>query len=136
MTIEQKQQHLLIKLKCRKIKQECVRLRYLATLRSDSNSLVRQSLLGATDTLMKLLPLMLPLMKIWNFRLPTMRLLEWSNVSRSWSNVSRSWSNVSRSWSNVSRITDACIKRLQRNRSNTVEFRQLNSKSRIVKFQT
>ena len=129
MTIEQKQQHLLIKLKCRKIKQECVRLRYLATLRSDSNSLVRQSLLGATDTLMKLLPLMLPLMKIWNFRLPTMRLLEWSNVSRSWSNVSRSWSNVSR-------ITDACIKRLQRNRSNTVEFRQLNSNSRIVKFQT
>lgn len=71
MTIEQKQQHLLIKLKC-------LGLRYLATLRSDSNSLVRQSLLGATDTLMKLLPLMLPLMKIWNFRLPTVRLLEWS----------------------------------------------------------
>ena len=107
----------------------CLGLRHLATLRSDSKILVKQSLLGATDTLMKLLPLMLPLMKIWNFRLPTMRLLEWSNVSRSWSNVSRSWSNVSR-------ITDACIKRLQRNRSNTVEFRQLNSNSRIVKFQT
>ena len=58
----------------------CLGLRYLATVRSDSNILVMQSRLGATDTLMKMLPLMLPLMKTWNFLLPTMRLLESGRV--------------------------------------------------------
>ena len=59
-------------------------MRYLATVRSDSNILEMQSRLGATDTLMKLLPLMLPLMKIWNFLLPTVRLFENVECGRMW----------------------------------------------------